>query len=206
MGGPAYHGWTHRPKSEGGTDPIPGLGGGAGAWIRLGMSDDFDFPAAQRNAVEWDVIANPFPTFYDTVNSGIGGTDNAVDILQNGLYAVTFGMYLDTFTPLIPTNSNCVISFQHTTWTTEEEAFPFLLDNALINNLASPILTGSKVFRSGPDYNAVYMCVTTDDAADSNLGFVGGDLNVTYMEIVRLAGLSDDSFQGDPNDFAVFPP
>lgn len=25
MSGPPYHGWTHRPKDKGGTDPIPGL-------------------------------------------------------------------------------------------------------------------------------------------------------------------------------------
>jgi hypothetical protein len=30
--GPKYHGWTHRPASEGGTDPIPGLGASDLSW------------------------------------------------------------------------------------------------------------------------------------------------------------------------------
>lgn len=166
------------------------------------MNADFDFAPGNEYVVDWDIQANNFPTYYSVVDANAGGTDNAILILQDGVYAVTFGMYLDIFTPLIPSNANTIISFDHTTWTNEEEGFPFLLDNGLISELSSPILTGTKVFRSGPtgSYRRVWMQVALDAAADSNLGFVGGDLNITYMEIVRLASV-DPAFQGDPNDF-----
>lgn len=60
MTGPAYHGWTHRPKSEGGTDPIPGLSssgpislpvafGFAGQLSRTGTVIQVDF-----NSISWN--------------------------------------------------------------------------------------------------------------------------------------------------------
>lgn len=31
----SYHGWTHAPKSQGGTDPIPGLVSGLNPWVAI---------------------------------------------------------------------------------------------------------------------------------------------------------------------------
>jgi hypothetical protein len=196
----------------------PFSGGGAGEWCRLGFSDDYVIPAGGRNIVVFDLEANHDPTFYNIVRAAPspGGTRNAIEILQDGVYAVTWGLYLDVFTPLIPTNSKILVSFEHTTWTHEEEAFifPVLLDDLAtpsddsFYDLASPIITGTKVFRSGPDFDPVYMAVTTaagttGSIADSDLGIIGGDLNISYMEVVRLNSAA--AGQTDPNDSITGP-
>jgi hypothetical protein len=178
---------------------------GGGEWCRLGFENDTTFTLGQRNIVDWDVEANPYPTVYTVVDAPPGGDGNAIQILENGVYAVTWGLYIDVFTPDYPTNSTIWVSFEHTTWTHEEEAFVFppLADDAIFD-MASPIITGSKVFRSGPTYDEVYMAVTTASTSDSDLTVIGGDLNITYMEIVRLH-TTDAATQGDPNDFITGP-
>lgn len=194
MGGPAYHGWTHRPAADGGTDPIPG--GGYGEWIRLGVSTDYTIPAGTRHQIDWDVEANPHPDIF-TVSTLSGAP--AIRIDKDGTYIATFGLYVDVATPTFPTNSNVWVNLQNVPWSTEEENLVFDISSLLSYSLASPILSGSKAFRKkGADQDKVQMCVTTLSAADDDLVVIGGDLNITYFEIMRVAGAAN---VGDPNDF-----
>ena len=199
-----YHAWTHRPRAQGGTDPIEIAG--AGEWCRLGFSDDYTvLKTTALEIVEFDVPANPFPDVFEIVDARSGGTNNAIQPLVDGVFAVTWGLYLSTW----PTNSIINVAFEHTTFTHEIEVFTFPpLGADAFANLSSPILTGSKVFRSQPPesllHRQVCMEINIDSTADADLVIVGGDLNVSYMEVVRLSS-TDEAFHGDPNDYAVFP-
>lgn len=201
------HAWTHRPRSEGGTDPIEvAAAGGAGEWCRLGFSDDYTITAATAlEIVEFDVPANPFPAVFEVTDARSGGTGNAIQPLVHGVFAVTFGLYLDSW----PTNSIINVAFEHTQFPHEIETFVFPpLGTDAFGNLSSPLITGSKVFRSQPPgtflHRQVCMEINIDSTADADLVIHGGDLNISYMEVVRLTS-TDSAFAGDVNSYAVFP-
>jgi hypothetical protein len=188
--------------------PPPGASpGGPGAWCRLGFANDEvlveNFFPNNWNNVQWDVQANNFPDVFAVEGDSIGGVDNAIQCLVDGIYAVTWGLYLDVFTPMYPTDSPIFVGFQSMSYTQEMEMFGFPAlggsQDAFLE-MPSPILTGAKTFRSGPDYDAIWMGISINDGADSDLQVIGGDLNITYMEI-HLLCLADPAYQGDPNDF-----
>lgn len=51
---PAFHGWTHRPKAQGGTDPIPGLGGTGLVYTVFWTGTDQVIPTATPTILDFD--------------------------------------------------------------------------------------------------------------------------------------------------------
>ena len=64
--------------------------------------------------------------------------------------------------------------------------------------MPSYAFAGTFVFRSGAAYLPVALAICTANDADNDVGFIGDDANITYMEIVRL---SCEELVGDPYDF-----
>lgn len=170
----------------------------AGAWCRLGLENDIVVTGPGPDTPPFDVVANNFPDVFDTPNTA-PGPSFAIQALVDGVYAVTFGMYVDVFTPVVTDSPIVWIGFQNTTWTIEEEYFGFPFEDFGDYPMGSNILTGTKVFRSGPGYNPVFMQIVLKNGS-TPIGFVGVDLNITYMEMILLAECDPD-FQGNPNDF-----
>lgn len=76
-----YHAWTHRPKSEGGTDPIPGITDIP--WIRRWLTSDETIQAgANDELIVWDDTENDYPDFFSTPSSTV------ITLEKNGLYEV----------------------------------------------------------------------------------------------------------------------
>jgi hypothetical protein len=88
MAAPDYHGWTHRPKSEGGTDPIPVVAAGDLKWATAVM-----FQTATAKSGSWyypsftDVGTNDTGIF--TIESAVWG--NALGINEGGIYVLFCG-------------------------------------------------------------------------------------------------------------------
>lgn len=176
--------------------------GGGGEWCRVYFSDDYVSPESGRFHVEFDLALNHDPTIYSLTAVPGGPVNSAIQIEAEGVYAATWSFYVDVFTPKFPTNVGFYISTQHTTWTVEEEATYWgplqAPGDTSFSNLASPILTGTKVFRAGADWNPTWMDITIGDDADDDLGIIGGDPNTSYLEIVRLVALTE--IQDNPED------
>jgi hypothetical protein len=108
MTGPAYHGWTHRPKAQGGTDPIPVESGSlkwchafAGAqsitpssgdyfftWNHLYASDSDTFEVSDVTAGRGDWIQINTPGYYIWKVRAGGGS-----VWDNGFYTKITTMF-----------------------------------------------------------------------------------------------------------------
>lgn len=111
-----YHGWTHVPKDQGGTDPIPGLYNRP--WIAANgvVDSDGDInPAADTVYTEVfvDQEANTGAFFDYTTNTagGSGGADAyGLRIRRSGLY--TFSFMLQTSDLVAGTTYDLITSLQ----------------------------------------------------------------------------------------------
>jgi hypothetical protein len=86
--GPAYHGWTHRPASEGGTDPIPVAAGD----LKWATAVQFDTSTAKSTSWYYadftDMGTNDTDAF--TLETASFGT--ALGINTGGIYQLIFGV------------------------------------------------------------------------------------------------------------------
>lgn len=91
--GPNYHGWTHRPKAQGGTDPIPGVT--TSAWARIAKGFDAANQTINNNT-------NTDLTFNHDYNMGSGESGEGyftpngttgLNILAHGIYILTAEVY-----------------------------------------------------------------------------------------------------------------
>lgn len=89
-GAPAYHGWTHRPKAEGGTDPIP-VAASDLKWATATM-----FSTATAKSTSWyyasfdQLGTNDTDVF--TLEDASGGKAPWLGINAGGLYHCWFGV------------------------------------------------------------------------------------------------------------------
>ena len=89
MTGPAYHGWTHRPKSEGGTDPIP-ISADL-KWAKATMFDTSTSGTSDRYRVTFDTLGTNDTSLFEL--GGISGSKaNWLQINSGGYYVAIFGM------------------------------------------------------------------------------------------------------------------
>lgn len=93
---PEYHGWTHAPKAQGGTDPIPGATVST-PWIAVyddlpygqGISTASGFVSLQYPYIDWSDDAGGTFTYVRTA-SGLGASNNyQPKILADGIYSFT---------------------------------------------------------------------------------------------------------------------
>lgn len=91
MSGPTYHGWTHRPKEEGGTDPIPGLTGGGGSSstaidLRNPSQNAYWRPTTLTNFVlgHWVMLKDVDSSIYGAVRVPATFTQIAVNLMLGG--------------------------------------------------------------------------------------------------------------------------
>lgn len=175
------HAWTHRPKALGGTDPIE-LEGGDLPWIRLKLLESSltNEPDDDPPAIPFDTVVNGYTDVFDTTN--VGGTDNAVVILQDGLYSVLYRLYLDSFPDEHFATQLNGIDWDE--WAYYEKAhFGGVITGTGVHD--------SLVFRSGPDFGLglprpkIFVSTFNPAGASGDL-VVSGD-GGTYMEIVQLS-------------------
>lgn len=171
---------------------LPTGAGGDQPWIRLifeGPSDQ-TIGAPGNAAVLFNTIRDSEAgTTFGTASVG-GGTDNAVTILEDGIYAFTYRLYMTSV------NTN-------TGYSTEMNGIDY--DELLYyERFQSPIATGlsahdSYIFRSGPDYGAeppeLYVVVRNPATANANIVIKSDFATGTYMEIIRL----NSAVVGDPD-------
>jgi hypothetical protein len=177
---------------------------GGGNWIMMGFSSDYVITSGQREILDFDVFAKDDPgDACFAIDDTAPGLRPSIRILQDGTYAVYLKLYLDVFTPEYPTDTNILISCEHVTWTHEEVVIgaipPLGSGTDAINQLASPIIGGAWTFTSGPDYDPVYPAVSTNDPSDSDIGVIGGDLNISAFGVIKVDGAP--AGQTDPNDY-----
>ena len=72
MTGPAYHGWTHRPKSEGGTDPIPIAAASDLSWALAGASQVAVADAGAFYSFTFDSLYSNSTTDFESANVTTG--------------------------------------------------------------------------------------------------------------------------------------
>lgn len=94
MSGPTYHGWTHRPKEEGGTDPIPGLATGGGSSstaidLRNPSTNAYFRPTTFTNFVlgHWVMIKDVDSSIYGAVRVPATFTQIAVNLMLGSVGA-----------------------------------------------------------------------------------------------------------------------
>lgn len=95
-GGPGYHGWTHRPASQGGTDPVPIALPGPVALQYLITTTTIDGSASpdSYNTLAWiDWSTQAVSPSYDSaayfeVVSDVGDGNPGMRILQPGVYRI----------------------------------------------------------------------------------------------------------------------
>ena len=76
-----YHGWTHRPKSEGGTDPIPGF-----AFARVAYTNTHTIASSLGS---YTVIGGATP-----VNNSESVDSGDLTAQADGIHASKAGVYL----------------------------------------------------------------------------------------------------------------
>lgn len=83
-----YHGWTHRPKELGGTDPIESAG--PAPWCRLGMADDQTVGTPPNSPIiEFDPgeTTNDYPDTFTVIDPGDSTTGQMqVQLNEDGIY------------------------------------------------------------------------------------------------------------------------
>lgn len=79
---PEYHGWTHAPKAQGGTDPIPG--GDVSAWAWMERSTDLSTP----NNTPKTVVAYDDSGTSDASVLEVDETNGMIFIHQPGIYLI----------------------------------------------------------------------------------------------------------------------
>lgn len=183
---PAFHGWTHRPKSQGGTDPIEAAG--PLPWIRLILEGSNQTIGTPGNAaVLFNTIRGAAGSTFGTASVG-GGTDNAITILEDGLYVATWRLYMNQ----INTNIGFMTELNgvdYDTFLYYETFHPPIL--------SGPSANGSYVFKSGPDYGAeppqIYLVVRNQGTANADLIIEADFATGSYLDVQRLG----DSVVGD---------
>jgi hypothetical protein len=88
------HAWTHRPRSQGGTDPIPVSGGPVSAYADAGGLQSRTIPAdvsPLTNEQMWMTPGGPYEP-----DSGNPASFNYIMINQNGWYRADFYIYWST--------------------------------------------------------------------------------------------------------------
>lgn len=99
MTGPAYHGWTHRPKSEGGTDPIPGLSAGfTPLWATAQMFNKTIADAGDTYDLLFDKLFSNSATAFEAANVGTGEYEY-VQINEPGFYLYWSQLYASSVLP-----------------------------------------------------------------------------------------------------------
>ena len=84
----SYHGWTHAQKAEGGTDPIPGLGGPP-ALLAVKTTDLVVADDSESALFTFDTHTNSDTSiFYETLS---GGLLQKVAFLREGIYSINVG-------------------------------------------------------------------------------------------------------------------
>lgn len=164
--------------------PAPDTTTGAGdlPWIRLILEGSNQTIGTPGNAaILFNTIkdANAGTTF-GTASVG-GGTDNAVTILEDGLYVATYRLWVNTM------NTNVGVS-------TELNGVDY--DELLYyERFHSPIATGqslhdSYVFKSGPAYGAtppeIYVVGRNPSTADANLVIEADFASGTYLDVQKI--------------------
>jgi hypothetical protein len=121
-----YHGWTHRPAAQGGTDPIPGLGTAI-----IPFAGAFDGLTSQSFTDPWvpdfdTFLTNDATTFSYENTSGSPAKFRYIGINQDGLYLATFrGEWVTDFTDQVYVQPQCessgspdsLINFATWVWT-----------------------------------------------------------------------------------------
>lgn len=176
--------------------PAQGEANGGGQWCRLGLDNDQTIAAGTREIIEWDHVANPYPTYFEVVEAppGTTSTTTAINILQNGFYIVSYGLYIDT----APTNFGLWVDLNSVQWTNDsvlqyfgtEDLFSFPVPNFTIGDDYN--------FKSGDAYLPVYMAVSNAFGANDDIVIFGGGFNLSFMEIERLC---DAPLVGNPYDY-----
>lgn len=99
---PSYHGWTHRPKAQGGTDPIPVAG--AITWAKtIGAGNMPD--AGTTYPFEWLMLSTNDTAGYEMNDITAGTSFNWIQINEPGYYiyelrAVQIGSVFSNAQPL----------------------------------------------------------------------------------------------------------
>jgi hypothetical protein len=99
---PEYHGWTHAPKEQGGTDPVPfppSGGGGPIPWVVLKDHNVGQaFSAGASTTLVYPNVVNPYPAVFQTPIWGVPGPAHdyyyAVKVLEDGLYSMSGNLSL----------------------------------------------------------------------------------------------------------------
>lgn len=87
----SYHGWTHAPKEEGGTDPIPGAGN-TYSWARRRVY------AQSNQSITDGSEVNVTMAHFATSDAGVFeaydvGSADGITVLDNGLYLLTARLF-----------------------------------------------------------------------------------------------------------------
>lgn len=189
---PPIHAPDHEP---GGPDPL-NLARHVGQWCRVWLNHDQTVPAADpggaRNTVEFDEVINPYPAYFGTAVAIPGGDHSAITILQPGVYAATYRLYL---------SGKPDVSF-----TTELNGIDW--DEWLYyERTHDPVaLTGWGVhdtytFRSDPTYGdeppRVYVIAGNREDATDDLVIDASRSTSTYLEVIRISAAE---ITGNPDD------
>lgn len=92
---PEYHGWTHAPKEQGGTDPIPGLGAAATCLRALrDYGTGLVVASASETPITFDQWENENSSIFgETLSTG---NLQKVSFLAQGVYTVTITVLWET--------------------------------------------------------------------------------------------------------------
>lgn len=179
-----YHAWTHRPRSQGGTDPIEFPAVSPAPWIRFFLGDaDQTITAAGREIVQWDNIVNDYTEVFEPTGISGGSDLLGVNLLEDGLYAVTVRLNLAS----VPSNTGIVTEM----WHIDVDGFTAY---QRYHNTTDPYsensVHDSYIFRNGPTEGdtELHVFASNPSGADASLVLSSfGWFTGTYMEIVKLA-------------------
>lgn len=168
----------------------------SGQWCRLGLNNDQVVAAGSREILEWDIVANPFPDFFEVVEAppGTTSTTTAINILQNGIYAVSYGLYIDDG----PSNTGMWVDLNSVQWTNDAILQYFPIDTIFNFPVPNFSVGHDYEFKSGAAYLPVYLAISNAAAADNDITIFGGGFNVSFMEVTRVS--CADSV-GNPYDY-----
>jgi hypothetical protein len=175
------HAWTHRPRSQGGTDPIE-VGGGDLPWIRLkrlsGTNQTVPDSGTTADTVLFDTVVNNYPATFDTSN--FGGQPSIINILEGGLYIATVRLYC-TAVPTLGYELG-ISGVDWDEWATYSTYVPqFFFSSGVGQGY------GEVTFRSGPTFGdtppSLQIDVSNPGTGNLTISKSGG----TYFEIRQIS-------------------
>lgn len=166
----SYHGWTHAPKEDGGTDPIPGLGAVDIPIFRGSRTTTQTIAGITQVEVPVNDYENRNPEVFDPILSGSDVV--GMSFLVGGVYAITYTTYWEL----------------GVTWNTE---LTLTIGNARMHRTQSFAPSGNNAFSCNPCFSAVIQFPTYQPFTDFDPD-PGDPVGSCRWHVAQLSGSSKD--------------